>query len=36
MNTKKKPMDEETRKLAFFVVITSIFVLILFGLEPLT
>ncbi len=32
MNTKK-PEDEEKRKLAFFVVFTSMFVLILFGLD---
>lgn len=31
----KKPADEDTRKLAFVVVVMSIFVLVLYGLGPL-
>jgi len=32
---KKKPLEEETRKLAYVVIYMSVFVLVLFGLGPL-
>ncbi len=32
---KKKPLDDETRKLTFVVIYMSVFVLVLFGLGPL-
>ncbi len=31
---KKKPSEEETRKLTFVVIYMSVFVLVLFGLGP--
>lgn len=32
---KKKPMDEDTKKLTFVVIFMSILVLVLYGLGPL-
>ena len=32
---KKKPLEEETRRLTFAVIYMSVFVLVLFGLGPL-
>ena len=32
---KKKPLEDETRRLAFAVVYMSVFVIVLFGLGPL-
>jgi len=32
---EKKPLEDETRRLAFAVVYMSVFVLVLFGLGPL-
>lgn len=31
---KKKPLEDETRKLAFVVIYMTMFVLVLFGLGP--
>jgi len=31
---KKKPLEEETRRLTFAIIYMSIFVLVLFGLGP--
>jgi hypothetical protein len=31
---KKKPLEDETRKLTFAVIYLSVFVLVLFGLGP--
>jgi hypothetical protein len=32
---KQKPLEDETKKLIFFVIFMSVFVLVLFGLGPL-
>lgn len=32
---KKKPLEEETRRLTFAIIYMSIFVLVLFGLGPI-
>ncbi len=32
---KQKPLEDETRKLKFFVIFMSMFVLVIFGLGPL-
>ncbi len=32
---KKKPLEDETRRLTFAVIYMSVFVLVLFGLGPL-
>lgn len=31
----KKPVEDETKRLAFFVIFMSIFVTVLFGLAPM-